>query len=169
MIALVYSLIIGLISFTTFFIGYKYVKRRNPEAYIKIKYIDFKENNIFDEISLNLNKKKIIKNKKITEKSCIINVYNFGQKGIMRGKLIIANQITNKEKEFSFKIYKKSTNVINIKINNDKNEHSETDIIFYINDQKQIKLREDLDMVIIIQAKEKDYYYTILLIRIYKK
>ena len=145
MIALIFSLIIGLISFTIFSIGYKLFQRRNPEAYIKINFVDYKENNIYDEISLNLNKKKIIKNKKITERSCLINVYNFVQKGVLKGKLIIANQITNKKKEFSIKIYKKSKNVINIKINNDKNDQSEADIIFYINDQKQINLRNDLE------------------------
>ena len=103
MIALIFSLIIGLIRFTIFSIGYKLFQRRNPEAYIKINFVDYKENNIYDEISLNLNKKKIIKNKKITERSCLINVYNFVQKGVLKGKLIIANQITNKKKEFSIK------------------------------------------------------------------
>ena len=135
-----------LLLFATVLFYFKYIKNNNPEAYIKINFIDFKKNNFYDTISLYLDKKKAVKNRKIKEKYLIINVFNFRKREIMKGKLIITNSSNNEQKEFSIKIYKKFTNVINIKINNSKNSYSSADIIFYTNDfQKQIKLNYYLE------------------------
>ena len=135
-----------LLLFATVLFYFKYIKNSNPEAYIKINFIDFKKNNFYDTFSLYFDKKKAVKNRKIKEKYLIINVFNFRKREIMKGKLIIINSSNNEQKEFSIKIYKNYTNVINIKINNSKNSYSSADIIFYTNDfQKQIKLNYYLE------------------------
>ena len=107
-----------LICIATFLFYFKCIKNKNPEAYIKIKFVDFTTNNFYDAFSLYIDKKVIFKRRKIKEKSLIINVLGFRNRDILDGKLMIINSTNNKTKEFIIKIYNKKTNVINININN---------------------------------------------------
>jgi hypothetical protein len=126
------------------------IKNKNPEAYIKINFVDFTTNNFYDTFSLFLDKKAIFKRRKIKEKSLTTNVFGFRKREILAGKLILFNSINNatqnSEKTFRIKIYKKSTNVINIKINNEKKFYNDAEIIFYTSDKRLIKLSECLEL-----------------------
>ena len=107
-----------LICIATFLIYLKYIKKKNPEAYIKINFVDFSTNNFYDTFSLYFDKNVLFKRRKIKEKNITTNVSGFRNRDILDGKLIIINSINNKKKEFIIKIYNKKTNVINININN---------------------------------------------------
>ena len=107
-----------LICIATFLIYLKYIKNKNPEAYIKINFVDFSTNNFYDTFSLYFDKNELFKRRKIKEKNITTNVSGFRNRDILDGKLIIINSINNKKKEFIIKIYNKKTNVINININN---------------------------------------------------
>ena len=135
-----------LICIATFLIYLKCIKKKDPEAYIKINFVDFSTNNFYDTFSLYFDKNVLFKRRKIKEKNIITNVSGFRNRDILDGKLIIINSINNKKKEFIIKIYNKKTNVINININNTNDLFSSADIIFYSNDvQKQIKLNYYLE------------------------
>ena len=148
--AIIITLLIGLISFVSLLIYLNCIKKKNPEAYIKINFVDFTTNNFYDTFSLFLDKKAIFKRKKIKEKSLTINVFGFRKREILAGKLILFNSINNpiqnSEKTFRIKIYKKRTNVINIKINNENKCYNDAEIIFYTSDKNLIKLRKDLEL-----------------------
>ena len=148
--AIIITLLIGLISFVSLLIYLNCIKKKNPEAYIKINFVDFTTNNFYDTFSLFLDKKAIFKRKKIKEKSLTINVFGFRKREILASKLILFNSINNpiqnSEKTFRIKIYKKRTNVINIKINNENKCYNDAEIIFYTSDKNLIKLRKDLEL-----------------------
>ena len=150
MSAIIITLLIGLISLVSLLIYHKFIKNKNPEAYIKFNFVDFRTNNFYDTFSLYSDKKAIFKNRKIKGKSLFINVFGFRKREILNSKLILFNSIKNSkqnlEKTFRIKIYKKSTNVINIKINNEKNFYNDAEIIFYTSDKRLIKLSECLEL-----------------------
>ena len=140
MFEIIFALFIGIITIFIF-IYFKYFKVREPESYIKINYVDFRENNIFDTISITINKTKLLKVLKIEDKSFTVKVFGFKNKNILKGELILMNSVRKKEKNFKMKIYKKSINIINIKINNNSNTYYNSEIIFYSKNAKQyIKL-----------------------------
>ena len=125
-IALIITLLLGVISF----IIYLYYSQE-PEAWIKINFIDFKENNFYNKVSVNIKNLRIFKSKKIKEKNAIIKINGFKNKKIIEGQLNLMNTIKKSEKNFKIKIYKNRLNVINIKINNDQKDYFNSEIIFY--------------------------------------
>ena len=143
MISIIVALFIGII---TIFIFYNYFKSYNdkePEAFLKINYIDFKEINYFNAISLTLNNRQIFK--KIEEKYSYFDIYGFKKREIIIIELKIINSINKTEKNFKVKIYKNITNILNIKINNDNNIYYNSEIIFYCKNAEQNIKVDDLE------------------------
>ena len=143
MIAIIVALFIGII---TIFIFYNYFKSngdKDPEAFLKINYIDFKEINYFNAISLTLNNRQIFK--KIEEKYSYFDIYGFKKREIIIIELKIINSINKTEKNFKVKIYKNITNILNIKINNDNNIYYNSEIIFYCKNAEQNIKVDDLE------------------------
>ena len=136
MIAIIIVLIIGIISFSWIYL--KFYLYRKPEAFIKIIFVDFKENNYFDTILLTIKKTKYIKKFKIKQKYITINVLGFKNKGVLKGELSIINSRNKLEKNFKIKVYKNSTNTINIKINNDNPIYYNSEIIFFCQNSNKL-------------------------------
>lgn len=144
MIAIIIVLIIGIISFSWIYL--KFYLYRKPEAFIKIIFVDFKENNYFDTILLTIKKTKYIKKFKIKQKYITINVLGFKNKGVLKGELSIINSRNKLEKNFKIKVYKNSTNTINIKINNDNPIYYNSEIIFFCQNSNQIIKSDNFEL-----------------------
>ena len=107
---------------------------KKPEAYVKINFVDFKENNFYDIISLTLEKNKKPKISKITKNTTVFNILDFKNKTILYIELNLINSAFKTSKSFKFKIYKNCTNIFNIKINNKSQIYYNSEIIFYCED-----------------------------------
>ena len=131
MVVFIITIFIGIITIISFFGFCKYIRPKIPEAFIKINIIDFNKNNYFNTISLSFKENTTFKKVKIVEKSLIINVFGFSNKLILKGELSIINSNNKDKKIFKIKVYKNSTNIINIRINNENNIYYNSEIIFY--------------------------------------
>ena len=131
MVVFIITIFIGIITVISFFGFCKYIRPKIPEAFIKINIIDFNKNNYFNTISLSFKENTTFKKVKIVEKSLIINVFGFSNKLILKGELSIINSNNKDKKIFKIKVYKNSTNIINIRINNENNIYYNSEIIFY--------------------------------------
>ena len=127
-IAIIITSIILIISITFF------IFQRESEAYVKINFIDFNENNFYDKVSLTLEKNKKPKITKITKKYIIFNIFGFKNKEILCSEINIINSTLKISKSFKIKIYKNCTNIINIEINNKNLIYYNSEIIFYCGD-----------------------------------
>ena len=100
-----------------------------------INFIDFKDINYFDELSIRILEKnnnffkKIIINKKIFQTPLLVNE----NKRIVEIEISIINSITKACKIFKIKIYKNLLNKVNIYLNNNNSNYKycNSDIIFY--------------------------------------
>jgi len=79
---------------------------------------------------------------KIKEKNLIIDVFGFNNKLILKEELSLINSVKKDKKIFKIKVYKNSTNIINIRINNENNIYYDSEIIFSKNNSEEnIKLK----------------------------
>ena len=145
MLPIIITLLIGIITITIAFFYFKFYITKKPEAFIKIIFVDFKENNYYDTVLLTLKKAKTWKKFKIKQKSITINVFGFKNKEILKGELSIINSKTKNEKNFKIRIYKNSINTINIKINENNPIYYNSEIIFYYQNSKQNIKTEDFE------------------------
>ena len=138
MLYFIIFLALVIITFILLFKFFQFIKPKEPEAELKLNFIDFKNNNFYDTFSLLSNKSTIMKKMKIKEKNIIINIYGFKNKEILEYELNLINSKNKKEKNFIIKLYKNSTNVLNIKINNNNKIYYNSEIIFYTKCEKEI-------------------------------
>ena len=121
---------IAIIIITIFF----FLFHKKPEAYAKLNFTDFKENNYYDKISLTLEKNKKPKILKIIKNCAIFDIYGFKNRTILNVELNLINSTNQSSKSCKIKIYKNYTNIINIKINNINQIYYNSEIIFYCED-----------------------------------
>ena len=114
-----------------------YFRKKNSEAKLQINFIDYKNINFYNEITVKL-KNNIIYRGEIKERSLIINLFSFGKKMISQGQIIIRNSAQKLEKSFKISLYKNYTNDINIKINYTNSKYYYSEIIFYGEDLEKI-------------------------------
>ena len=108
---------------------------KKPEASVKINFVDFVQNNFYDNISLTIENNKKPKISKITKNSIVFNILGFKNKKILSIELnLISSIIESASKRFKIKIYKNCTNIINIKINNRNEIYYNSEFIFYCED-----------------------------------
>ena len=141
MINIIIAIFLGIVSIIFILYFFKYIKPKEPEACIKFNFIDFKENNYNDVITLKTKCKKILNRFKVYSKSINLDFFGFNGKRTLQTELNISNSNNQKEKNFRIKIYKNYKNIINIKINNESDIYYDSEFIFYCQSTEQkIKL-----------------------------
>ena len=117
-----------------------FLKKKYSKTIIRLIFLDFKKNNYYNKISIELNDNFIYKGA-IDKKNLILDIFQVKMKNIANIKLKIMNSENNEEKAFKISVYKNYTNNINIKINNLKRNYYYSEIIFYgDNIQNNIKI-----------------------------
>ena len=110
-----------------------YLKKKSSKTKMRINFLDFKKNNYYNNISIELNDKFIYKGA-ISKKILILDLFESKMKNTAYVKIKVINSKTNEEKYFKISLYKNYTNNVNIKINNLKQNFYYSEIIFYGDD-----------------------------------
>ena len=120
-----------------------YLKKQSSKTKIRIIFIDFKKNNYYNRISIELNDKFIYKGA-IGKKNLILDIFEFKKRNNANIQIKIINSKNNEEKTFKISLYKNYINNINIKINNLQQKYYFSEVIFYGDDlQNNIKINNN--------------------------
>ena len=132
----IYVIFVAAFIFIYFFVH----RRKLSETKIRFNFIDYKDTNFYDEISVEY-QNSIIYKKSIKEKQLIVKIFENEKKKIIKGLVKIRSSKNNAEKKCELSFYTNHINDINIKINNSKQNYYNSEIIFYGDDiQKSVKL-----------------------------
>ena len=109
------------------------IRKNKSVIKIRFNFLDFKQINYYDEISIKL-QDNIVYIGTIKEEILIIEISGFKKKNIIHGTVKIRNARNKAEKTFNISLYKNYINNINIKMNNLKHNYYSSEIIFYGDD-----------------------------------
>ena len=109
------------------------IRKNKSVIKIRFNFLDFKQINYYDEISIKL-QDNIVYIGTIKEEILVIEISGFKKKNIIHGTVKIRNARNKAEKTFNISLYKNYINNINIKINNWKHNYYSSEIIFYGDD-----------------------------------
>ena len=120
-----------IITFILLIIAIAFFIPKELKTYLKINFVDFKENNFYDKISLSFENDKKPEIFGISKNNAVFYVTKFANKKIINIKISIINSSLKNSKSFKIKIYTNSKNIINVKINNKSQIYYNSEIIFY--------------------------------------
>lgn len=109
------------------------IRKNKSVIKIRFNFLDFKQINYYDEISIKL-QDNIVYIGAIKEEILVIEISGFKKKNIIHGTIKIRNARNKAEKTFNISLYKNYIININIKINNLKHNYYSSEIIFYGDD-----------------------------------